>query len=34
VEGALASVQLSFVTTFLSDWYGWAAFHPDTTIEG
>lgn len=34
IEGELAGVQLTFVTSFLSEWYGWAAFHPDTTIEG
>ena len=34
VEGALAGIQLTFVTSFLSEWYGWAAFNPDTRIEG
>ena len=34
VEGELAGIQLTFVTSFLSEWYGWAAFNPDTTIEG
>ena len=33
VEGELAGIQLTFVTSFLSEWYGWAAFNPDTTIE-
>ena len=33
-SGELEGVQLTFVTSFLSEWYGWAAFHPDTTIEG
>jgi hypothetical protein len=33
-EGGLAGVQLTFVTSFLSEWYGWAAFHPGTSIEG
>jgi hypothetical protein len=32
VAGELAGVQLSFVTSFFTEWYGWAAFHPDTTI--
>ena len=32
VEGELAGVQLAFVTSFFTEWYGWAAFHPDTTI--
>jgi hypothetical protein len=34
VEGELAGVQLAFVTSFFTEWYGWAAFHPDTTIYG
>ena len=32
VEGDLAGVQLAFVTSFFTEWYGWAAFHPDTLI--
>ncbi len=32
VEGALEGVQLTFVTSFFTEWYGWAAFHPQTTI--
>ena len=34
VEGDLAGVQLAFVTSFFTEWYGWAAFHPDTLIYG
>ncbi len=34
VEGDLAGVQLAFVTSFFTEWYGWAAFHPDSTIFG
>ena len=34
VEGELTGVQLAFVTSFFTEWYGWAAFHPDTTIYG
>ena len=34
VEGALAGVPLTFVTSFLTEWYGWAAFHWETTIFG
>ncbi len=34
VEGELAGVQLAFVTSFLTEWYGWAAFHPETAIYG
>ena len=32
-EGELAGVQLTFVTSFLTEWYGWAAFHPETGIS-
>ena len=32
VDGELAGVQLTFVTSFFTEWYGWAAFHPDTLI--
>ena len=32
LEGELAMVQLTFVTSFLTEWYGWAVFHPDTAI--
>jgi hypothetical protein len=31
-SGDLAGVQLAFVTSFLTEWYGWAAFHPDTHV--
>jgi hypothetical protein len=31
VEGELAGAQLTFGTSFFTEWYGWAAFHPDTT---
>ena len=31
LEGELARVQLTFVTSLLTEWSGWAAFHPDTT---
>ena len=34
VEGELAGVQLTFITSFFTEWYGWAAFHPETTIYG
>ncbi len=34
IEGPLEGVQLIFVTSFFTEWYGWAAFHPDTTIFG
>ncbi len=32
LAGELAGVQLPFVTSFFTEWYGWAAFHPETTI--
>ena len=34
VAGELAGVQLTFVTSFFTEWYGWAAFNPSTTIYG
>ncbi len=34
VSGPLAGRQLEFVTSFVTEWYGWAAFHPDTDIYG
>lgn len=27
-----AGAPLKFVTSYLSEWYGWSAYHPDTTI--
>lgn len=32
VSGELAGSSLDFVTSYLSEWYGWSAYHPDTTI--
>ena len=32
MSGELEGVQLTFVTSFFTEWYGWAAFHPDTLI--
>lgn len=34
IAGPLAGVQLAFVTSFFTEWYGWAAFYPNTTIFG
>ena len=34
VEGELAGVQLAYVTSFFTEWYGWAAFHPHSAIYG
>ena len=32
IAGPLAGVRLSFLTSFLTEWYGWAAFYPQTSI--
>jgi hypothetical protein len=32
IDGELAGVQLAFVISFFTEWYGWAAFHPETSI--
>jgi hypothetical protein len=32
--GALQGVALTFVTSFVTEYYGWWAFHPYTTIHG
>ena len=32
IEGELAGVRLAFVTSFFTEWYGWAAFNPSTSI--
>ena len=34
VSGPLAGARLDFVTSFVTEWYGWAAYHPDTSIYG
>jgi len=31
-EGQLKGRQLSFVTSWAEEWYGWAAYHPDTEV--
>ncbi len=33
VDGPLAGRRLAFVTSFITEWYGWSAFHPDTEIH-
>ncbi len=33
VAGELAGVQLTFVTSFLTEYYGWLAFNPETSIH-
>lgn len=32
--GPLAGAQLQFVTSFVTEWYGWAAYYPSTEIYG
>jgi hypothetical protein len=34
ISGPDIGAQLSFVTSFVTEWYGWAAYHPQTTIYG
>ena len=31
-SGPLAGTQLRYVPSFISEWYGWSAHHPETTI--
>ena len=31
-EGFLEGESLKFVTSFLTEWYGWSAYHPETEI--
>jgi hypothetical protein len=32
VDGPLAGSTLNFVPSFISEWYGWSAYHPETGI--
>jgi hypothetical protein len=32
--GPLAGTQLEFVSSHVSEWYGWAAYHPTTEVYG
>ena len=34
VEGSLRGKQLARVPSLLTEWYGWFAHHPETTIYG
>lgn len=34
VTGPLEGETLSFVTSFITEWYGWSAYHPQTDIYG
>lgn len=31
-EGWCLGERLAFVTSFVTEWYGWAAYHPETTV--
>ena len=33
-SGPLEGTQLQFVTSFVTEWYGWAAYYPSTEIHG
>ena len=32
IAGPLVGENLTFITSFVTEWYGWAAYHPDTSI--
>ena len=34
VSGPRTGQQLQFVTSFVTEWYGWVAYYPDTEIYG
>ena len=34
VSGPQAGSQLRYVTSFVTEWYGWAAYHPQSSIYG
>ena len=34
ISGPLAGTQLEYVTSFVTEWYGWAAYNPGTAIYG
>ena len=31
-DSAAGGASLEFITSYLSEWYGWSAYHPETTI--
>ncbi|MCH8990056.1 MAG: DUF3179 domain-containing protein [Chloroflexi bacterium] len=33
-EGAYGDARLEFVPSFISEWYGWSAYHPETQLYG
>ena len=32
LEGAYGEARLEFVPSFISEWYGWSAYHPETQL--
>ena len=32
IEGSLKGAKLDFVSSFISEWYGWSGYHPETDI--
>ena len=32
IRGALAGTKLTYVPSFISAWYGWSAYHPQTSL--
>ena len=32
VKGRLKGAKLEFVSSFISEWYGWSGYHPETDI--
>ena len=32
VEGAYGEARLEFVPSFISEWYGWSAYHPESEL--
>jgi len=32
IEGSLKGARLDFVSSFISEWYGWSGYHPETDI--
>ena len=32
VDGPLKGASLEFVSSFISEWYGWSAYHPETLL--
>lgn len=34
IRGALAGTKLTYIPSFISAWYGWSAYHPQTGLFG